>query len=481
MKKLFINFMILFSFIFTLTSCSSDSNSGSKPILKYYNIGTPPKDIDIINKAINEYLDKKNADYNVEMQYIDWGDYEKKLQLIANTGENWDLAFSASWAGPYLTLAEKGTFLDITDLLKNEGKPTYDQLIEAQIKGVSVNGKVYGVPAPSDLVVTAYYYIWNKNFVDKYNIPYKEINSLEEAEKWLKLVKENEETVQFPIIGAQDFTIPMSEPDSMLFNGVSVNEVNGKLVAVNQYKQDKYIKEFKTMQRFMKLGYISPSAPQQTAGQKYTGDSWLLATSEGNPGAEAIWSNSFGTEVVINPIAKNYIISNDLVQGKLVVISSQSKYPKQAMDFINKMNTDEELQTLLSYGIEGKHYENEGEFIKRLPDYKNYDVPAFTFLSSKIRRDLVGSPDKNDPNYIKDVEEFKAKLKPSPILGFNLNRENIKSEVINIEQTYLKYKSNLQTGAFNDEYLDKFYKDLDAAGMEKVLKEAQKQLDEFQR
>lgn len=38
-------------------------------------------------------------------------------------------------------------------------------------------------------------WVFSKEYVEKYNIPYKDIKTLEDLEPWLKLIKENEEGV----------------------------------------------------------------------------------------------------------------------------------------------------------------------------------------------------------------------------------------------------------------------------------------------
>ena len=44
-------------------------------------------------------------------------------------------------------------------------------------------------------------------------------------------------------------------------------------------------------------------------------------------------------------------------QGAMMAISTASKNPERAMMFLNLLNTDPYLMTLLNYGIEGVHYD----------------------------------------------------------------------------------------------------------------------------
>ncbi len=47
--------------------------------------------------------------------------------------------------------------------------------------------------------------------------------------------------------------------------------------------------------------------------------------------------------------------------GGLLAISSASEYPEKALEFINLLNTDEYVGTLIRHGIEGEHYTAVGD------------------------------------------------------------------------------------------------------------------------
>ena len=47
--------------------------------------------------------------------------------------------------------------------------------------------------------------------------------------------------------------------------------------------------------------------------------------------------------------------------GGLLAISSASEHPDKALEFINLLNTDEYVGTLIRHGIEGEHYTAVGD------------------------------------------------------------------------------------------------------------------------
>ena len=84
------------------------------------------------NKIIGEKVGAK-----LDIQYLGWGDYGKKMSVITSSGENYDIAF----ADNYVVNAQKGAYADLTELYKKEGADLYKALDPAYIKGNTINGK----------------------------------------------------------------------------------------------------------------------------------------------------------------------------------------------------------------------------------------------------------------------------------------------------------------------------------------------------
>ncbi len=62
-----------------------------------------------------------------------------------------------------------------------------------------------------------------------------------------------------------------------------------------------------------------------------------------------------------------------LLKGAMMAISTASKNPERAMMFLNLLNTDPYLMTLLNFGVEGTHYtlkDNEVVFSDKRADYQ---------------------------------------------------------------------------------------------------------------
>ena len=148
--------------------------------LTWYQVGDAQADDEQVFEAVNEYLAEKIG-VKLNVIKVGWGDYNQKMQVVINTGDQWDLCFTCSWANDYLQNAQKGAFLELDDLLADQGKEMYDLIDPRFWEAAKVGGKTYGVPSEKEMG-SCPMWVFTKEYVDKYNIPYQDIHSLEDLE-----------------------------------------------------------------------------------------------------------------------------------------------------------------------------------------------------------------------------------------------------------------------------------------------------------
>ena len=95
---------------------AADSASGEKTVIKMYQIGDKPDNLDELLENANKIIGEK-VGAKLDIQYLGWGDYDKKMSVITSSGENYDIAFASN----YVVNAQKGAYADLTDLYKKEG------------------------------------------------------------------------------------------------------------------------------------------------------------------------------------------------------------------------------------------------------------------------------------------------------------------------------------------------------------------------
>lgn len=460
-----------------LTGCGkSDAVSGSKgdelATLTWYTIGPEPKDLQLVVDEANEYLEEK-INVNLDMKFVDFGDYNQKMSVIMDSGEPFDLAFTCSWAGDYLGNSRKGVFLEIDEYLDTLGKDMKEAIDPRFWDGAKIDGKTYAVPNQKELGV-APMWSFTKEYVDKYNIPYETLHTLEDLEPWLKVIKENEPGVT-PLYITKGFSYTVAF-DLLVSDTVGIGANDENLTITNIFETEEIKAKLETLRKYYEAGYINADAAIAKDDRSVKR---LVTKNDGHPHAEAIWSSELGYEVVASEIT-DALITSASTTGGMIAVGKNSKNPEKSIEFLNLLNTDEYLRNLINYGIEDVHYEKIGDKqIKRIkPEEKNYDVSAFSLGNVFLTYLLDNEPETKWDDY----KEFNDTSKVSPALGFKFNPENVRNELASISNIVEEFKYTLYSGSVNvDEYLGKLNDKLKQQGIDKVIAEMQKQIDEWKK
>lgn len=438
--------------------------------LVWYTIGTPPKDLAKVNDEINKYtLQKINA--TVKMKMLDWGEYSQKMQVITASGENYDIAFTSSWANDYFANAKKGAFYEIDKLLDEKGQGIKKALNPAFFEGTKVNGHNYGVPTNKELPQQRVFR-FNKTYVDKYNLDISNVKTLQDLEPILKTFKEKEPGIApIPAKIAEFFRYDLPVTDIPLI-GMPLDTKDYKLVNVWETPEAKSYLE--TMRKYYEAGYLPKDvATQKQAGDYFKTGKWLVDVADAQPYADNLWSNDAGYGVISKPMHEP-ITFNWTVAGAMQAISAKSKHPDKAMEFLNLLYTDPYLINLVDFGIEGTHYKKIGDQAKEsIPD-SGYGFPAFSVGNMMLTYLNNGDPkDKWDK-----FKQFNDSAKNAPLLGFQFDTSNVTTELANLKNTKDAVYDSLFSGSVDpDTNLPKVIQKFKDNGLDKVMAEAQKQID----
>ncbi|SHJ85932.1 carbohydrate ABC transporter substrate-binding protein, CUT1 family [Clostridium cavendishii DSM 21758] len=457
-----------------IIGCGKSASSDKKDEvvnLTWYTIGQPQKDTEKVQEEINKYT-KEKIGATVTIKSIDWGDYTKKMQVLTNSGEDYDIAFTCSWANDYLQNARKGAFLELDDAFKNELKDTYEAIDKRFWDGAKIDGKTYAVPTNKELGI-APSWVFTKEYVDKYNIPYKDIHTLQDLEPWLKIIKEKEpDVVPFYII--KDYAAPATF-DPLIEKLIGVSLQNNDLKIENIFDTKEMKDNLDTMRKYYKAGYINKDAA--TAKDDRT-IKRFVTKADGQPYADVMWSKDLRYPVVSSPIMDVYV-TNLSTTGSMQAINKNSKHPEQAKKFLNLLNTDKKLRNLVNYGIEGTHYTKVADNkIKITPEQKNYSVPYFALGNLFITYTLDNEPDTKWDEF----KKFNDESKPSPALGFKFNSDPVSTEIAGLKNVLDEFGPAIYSGSVEpSEYLPKLNDKLKATGIDKIKAEMQKQMDEWKK
>ena len=454
----------------TLAGCStknaSTTGNSEEPVnLVWWTIGNEPKDYQLVSEEINKYtLEKLNV--NLEIKYASWGEYSSKLSKIVQSGEPFDIAFTSAIEG-YQDLLNKGYFMDLTEVLPTTTPDLYNFIPEDLWAGVTVDGKILGIPTYKDSA-QAQYWVWDKAIVEELGIDYENIQTLEQLEPALQKIKEARPN-EYPLVingneGINGFMSAINQYDEVLVKpAIGISYTDESATVVGLWEQERVLENLRIIRSWFEKGYINPDAATLLELPKHR----ILSSAQSFEGG---WKD---TEVGHKYFGPAY--STRTIQGSFLSISAGSKNPDAALKVIELVNTDEYFRNLIAFGIEGTHYEKTGEnTIKKISD--GYEVPAYsqgTFFNMYVQ-------DPNPADQWEKLKELQEEAFSSPVLGFTFNSSNVQNQVSACANIENKYASSLITGAANpDEVLPKLIEELNAAGYQDIIEEAQRQVDEF--
>ena len=152
------------------------------------------------------------------------------------------------------------------------------------------------------------------------------------------------------------------------------------------------------------------------------------------------------------------------------------------MKMLNYLMTSTEMMNLLNWGEEDVDYVVNSDGLLDYPEGVDANTVGYHLGAGWILpNQFVCTPWASDG---KDIYEKVAKYNTtavvSKLLGFVFDSSPVADEVAACQVVYDTYYKSLQTGAVDpDEYLSQFMDELKTAGMQAILNEEQRQIDEF--
>lgn len=462
------------------------NESGQEVVeLTWYQVGDAQKDAQLVLDEVNKYTTEKIG-VKLNIINVGWGDYNQKMQVVINTGDKWDLCFTCSWTNDYLQNAQKGAFLELDDLLTKEGKEMYDAIDPRFWEAAKVGGKTYGVPSEKE-IGNMPMWVFNKELVEKYDIPYTEIETLEDLEPWLATIKENEPDV-VPLYLTRDYTAPTYM--DKIQDPVGIEYGDAELKVQNVFQTEKMLSTLDTMRKYYQAGYINKDAATASDDKSIKR---FVTKGDGQPYAELIWSKDLGYEVVATPIMETQI-TNASARGALTAVNKNSDHPEKAVELLNLINTDTYLRNLLNYGIEGTHWTK----VEVDPEEAKAAEGKPYVYDCKVKLDPARSKDYSVPYWVQGglfntyvlenepidkwaiFKEFNDSSEEAPSFGFDFDLTPVSTQVAGFRNVLDEFGKSLYTGSVDPaEYLPQLQKKLDATGVQDVIDEMQKQIDEW--
>lgn len=453
-----------------------------------YMIGEAPAGFDTIMGEVNKKL-KEKINATLKINLMSWGDYGTKYPLILSSGEPCDIIFTASWCF-FTDQALKGGFMALDELLPKYAPNIMSVLPKEALEQAKINGKVYMIPSAVAEPIQFGYCV-RGDLRKKYGLP--EIKNLDDFGNFLGAAAQNEKGM-IPYDGGIN--------DTGLLNAVLVMENQwswGPFEGTSVFT--KY-----TDPKSIFYWYLTPEFEQFAKKTKSWADKgyWSknVLSNKGtakdsmiNGKCAGMVSNLSSSSSVYNAVKKDhpdweiewFEPRPDLQRerspytsnGDSIPASSQN--PERALMAIDLLTMDQELNTMINYGIKGKNYTVTADGLLDIPAdmqaYSGGDISVWGFGNPKF----IVYPVSIMPGYTDKMSDMDKRAISNPYGNFVLNRDNINSEVSACGDVTNQYGQALTWGLVPDvdAALATLKEKLEQAGVNKVVDECKKQAEAY--
>jgi len=479
-------------------------NEIAEPVtLKWYLHGSNVTDDSAVLEKANEYL-KEKLNVTLEPIWGTWGDFDSNSVLAINGGDDVDIYFTCSWsADEYNAFAKKGAWLRLDDpennLVEKYAADLWSTLPDVLTQGATIEGSdglgVYAVPGYKDIATQNCWDV-NVDLLTKYGYTVDDIKNTDYYGfgDILKTVKDGEGADFYPLL-VEGMVLERMVNNSMIVTGDSgtsnllsyyVNPTDtaaegayGNTI-LSKFETAEYKKFVEKTREYFLAGYIDPAMgnsgqANDTRAAKQLTHEYLIGTQSYAFGFEAQASKERGIEVAMVPCTPPYVDTTSS-QGAMMAISTASKNPERAMMFLNLLNTDPYLFTLLDFGVEGVHYNlvnGEAVFTDKRQDY----IPWTNGMGNVTQ---LPPQEGQGADFQERFADFYGAADKVPLLGWAFAPAAVETEMGALANVAAEYALALSTGTVDPaEKLPEFIQKLKDNGIDKVVGEANTQLAAF--
>ncbi len=475
----------------------------SEPVtLKWYLEGSNVTDDSAVLEEANAYL-KEKLNVTLEPIWGTWGDFDDGATLSIQSSEDVDIYFTCSWTkNEYNAFSKKGYFLRLDDpennLIEKYASDLWNLLPDVLTQGATITGAdgygVYAVPGYKDIATQN---CWDVNvpLLEKYGYTIDDIKNADyfSLGDILETVKKGEGDSFYPLL-IEGAVLERMVDNTIIVTGDTTGNVLSYIIdpkdpskegaygntIISKYESEEFKKFVEQSREYFLKGYIDPAMgnaeqANDTRSAKQLSGEYLIGTQSYSLGYELQATQERGFEVAMVPVTPAEIDTTS-AQGAMMAISTASKHPDRAMMFLNLLNTDPYLMTLLNYGKEGVHYELEDGLVKftdKRSDYQPWTngMGNVTILTPTVDQGA---------DFWDGFKSYYGSAVSIPIIGFSFDSTAVEAQAGALSNVCAQYSLALEAGTIDPETaLPEFIQKLKDNGIDEFVAEANSQLQTF--
>lgn len=457
----------------SFSGCGDRTNKAQKeevPTLSWYVPGDAQSAAKDVVDKVNELLVPKIG-AKIDLQFVDIGAYSERMKMNMASRKEMDLVFTG-WVNPLVTGTNNGSYVNLTDYLPKLAPELWEEMPEYVWEFAKVDGNIYAVPNQQIYALPPAMEI-DKKIVEKYKdrFDFNSVKCMEDWEPLLKLIKENEpDMIPYRLNFLETMWTYGKYEEVTTGFWMSVTDPEHKVVS--KYEIPEVIQCYKTLTDWRNKGYIRvdlESSGDDTAD--YNAGMFALSTQLYKPGVELMVKNRTGRDVELFTFYDRAFMQKNGASQTMTAVSATSKHIEECIKFLNVINTDREIYNLICHGIKDKNYTVALDGKITINAESGYNPNADWKFGNTFNADVIeGQPD----NVHEETQRINNESAKSPLIGFTFDQTSVKTEVSNISSI-----PDLNATKFSNDALNEYIGKIKEAGSDKVLAEAQRQVNEF--
>jgi putative aldouronate transport system substrate-binding protein len=426
--------------------------------------------------------DELNLKFNIN--YIPWAQYYDKLNLMFASGEDLDLF----WGSParLAQFANKKNILPVDKILKENGPNILKYFPQENFEAVKLNGEMYALPVAKAPTAAKFHSLLVREDLLK-EAGMSAIKTVQDITDFAAKVKAKHPDIT-PIFEGDSVNsyyrafspdnasyIPLGNP----FYYVNEDEKEGKVYSL--FDNADMVKKISAMRAdWRSKGYIKDNQLTNAGNALSEFNSGNYAMTSGAAGDRAVNNLSSLaknvptaelTEYLLNPEKPKYIQS---VVTDVFYVAAQSKHGDRVVQFLNWVYENQNNYDFMINGVLDKDYKQVGDKLEKVN--KDELWPAWMLYNKNYAKFSTSIPDKAANSY----KNWDAGAKLSKTAGFVFDNANVKTEEAKVKQVTTEKLQPILWGFLDfDQNFPAAQKALKDAGVDKIVMEYEKQLQEY--
>ncbi|MBO5197032.1 MAG: ABC transporter substrate-binding protein [Lachnospiraceae bacterium] len=461
------------------TSGSTDSAQQQEEIatVTWCVRATPEEDDELVLEEMNKLLEER-YNLHLNMVFISPSDFNQRMQLMSTSNEDYDLCFTSTWANYFYDNVNREAFLSLNDLLESDAAADLMAVYPDGLEEVArVDGNVYALPN-YQLIYHQLAAFIQKDLADKYELDLDaEYDTIVDLLPFMEEVRDNEKDL-FVLNETQNIrymtTVGIFD-DIATFAYVYRDDPEYKVHFLLETPE--IIEQYRTMNSWFHSGILRSdlaTAIDVTADE--AANRYAISLKTAKPGGEAEFTNTYQKEYVQVSFGEPYLQYN-AGAATMTAINVNSKNPEAAIKLYGVMWTDKEIYNMALFGIEGVHYNKVSENRIELVEGRKYNKSGLSWaIGNQFNAYLL--PGQEDGIW-EETEELNRTAEVSHLAGFNFDTSAVETEMAQCNSVWKEYERQAYYADDYDVWLTEITTKMKAAGIDTIIAEVQKQIDEW--